>query len=139
MANLLNAAGVSLEDVRVESLKGTVFYAIAKIKLGDKVIEVDARPSDAINLALQMDRPIYVAETVMAEYGLDISEKETFPELRALKDMKAKYEAQEAEREAVIARKKQESEGLSEAEKAEREKQKQQEILALVFGDAVTE
>lgn len=75
IARLLAAADVSLEEVRVEALKNSIFYAIVKIRTDDKVHEIDARPSDAIALALQAACPIYVAENIMESEGVDIGEE----------------------------------------------------------------
>ncbi len=75
MAKLLQAAGVEVEEVRVEALKEDTFYAIVKLHCGDRVREIDARPSDAIALALRLGSPIYVAEGVWAKAGFDIPEE----------------------------------------------------------------
>ncbi|HZS77246.1 MAG TPA: bifunctional nuclease domain-containing protein [Ktedonobacteraceae bacterium] len=65
MVNLLQATGIQLEEVRIESLKDEVFYAVLKIRNGEKVQELDARPSDALSLAVMLKCPVYVAEEVM--------------------------------------------------------------------------
>lgn len=65
MANLLVAVKVEVEHVRVESIKEGIFYAVVRLKNAEDVAEVDARPSDAINLALRTDSPIYATEEVM--------------------------------------------------------------------------
>ncbi len=72
IANLLDAAGATLEEVRIESLKGDVFYATAKLSLGNTVREIDARPSDALALAVRTGSPIYAAEEVLERAGLPI-------------------------------------------------------------------
>jgi len=72
MAKLLEAAGAELEEVRIEVLKDFTFYAVAKLRSADNVREVDARPSDAIALALHMNSPIYVAQELLEHYGVDI-------------------------------------------------------------------
>ena len=74
MGSLLKAAGAELEEVRVEELKDDTYYAVAKIRVGDIVREVDARPSDAIALAVQTGSPIYAAEEVMKRAGKEIPE-----------------------------------------------------------------
>ena len=65
MVSLLQATGIQLEEVRIESLKDEVFYAVLKIRNGEKVQELDARPSDALSLAVLLKCPVYVAEEVM--------------------------------------------------------------------------
>ncbi|HLJ35102.1 MAG TPA: bifunctional nuclease domain-containing protein, partial [Ktedonobacteraceae bacterium] len=58
MVNLLHAANIELEEVRIESLTAEVFYATARFRNGEQTIELDARPSDALALAALLDRPI---------------------------------------------------------------------------------
>lgn len=70
--SLLQAINAEVEQVRVEALKETTFYAIVKIRCGKNVSEVDARPSDAIALAVLTGSPIFVAEDVLERAGADI-------------------------------------------------------------------
>lgn len=67
---LLVATNAKLEEVRVESLKDEIFYGVVKLRVGESVQEVDARPSDAIALAVQVGCPIYVSEEVFAKAGI---------------------------------------------------------------------
>ena len=75
MARVLEALGAKLEEARIEELKGDTFYAVAKLRIGGRDREVDARPSDAMALAVQTGSPIYVAEEVMERAGFDIPEE----------------------------------------------------------------
>jgi RNA polymerase sigma factor (sigma-70 family) len=77
MINLLRATGIEFEEARIETLKDDVFYAVAKFRNGTAVHELDARPSDAIALAVLLDRPIYVAEEVLAACGIALPEGKT--------------------------------------------------------------
>ena len=70
MAKLLEAAGAELEEVRIEALKDFTFYAVAKLRSADKVREVDARPSDAIALAVRLNSPIYVAQELLEQHAM---------------------------------------------------------------------
>ena len=70
LINLLHATGMEFEEARIETLRDEVFYAVAKFRNGAAVHELDARPSDAIALAVLLDRPIYVAEEVLARVGI---------------------------------------------------------------------
>lgn len=71
-ASLLQAINARVEEVRVETLQGDCFYGVVKIRCGEAVAEVDARPSDAINLAVLTGSPVFVAEDVMERAGQDI-------------------------------------------------------------------
>lgn len=61
--NLLDALGSDLTEITISELRDGTFYA----KLGLETQEIDARPSDAIALAVRYGAPIYVAEKVMEE------------------------------------------------------------------------
>ncbi|MEZ5357455.1 MAG: bifunctional nuclease family protein [Candidatus Zixiibacteriota bacterium] len=60
--NAVLALGGKIEKVEITELKEQTFYARLHIKLGDKHIDLDARPSDSIALALKAQCPIFVNE-----------------------------------------------------------------------------
>ena len=65
MAQLLNATGSSLEEIRIEALKDDTFYAVAMIRHGNTVQEVEARPSDALALTAYTNSVVYVSDEVL--------------------------------------------------------------------------
>ncbi len=66
LANVLRAAGAQLIEARITRLDAEVFYAIAKIaSTGGRLLDVDARPSDVINLAMLTGAPILVDPSVL--------------------------------------------------------------------------
>jgi hypothetical protein len=69
-ARLLEATQATVQRVSVSQLKEEVFYATIEINVGGAVKEVDARPSDAFNLALRFKAPIFVAPEVMASQSV---------------------------------------------------------------------
>ena len=70
MARLLEAAGATIERVTISSLRDETFYAVVTIVARDGSQEIDARPSDALNLAARVGAPIFVDDEVMAGAGL---------------------------------------------------------------------
>ncbi len=72
-ANLLQAGGMKLREVHIDRLMGTVFYATAIVDGFDGTTSVDARPSDAISLALltgaaiRVDRALLETESPRAD------------------------------------------------------------------------
>lgn len=62
-----------LERVVISELKDDTFFALLWLRQGDEPMVIDARPSDAIALALRADCPIYVAEQVMQAAKLNTS------------------------------------------------------------------
>ena len=74
MVNLLQATGTHVEEVRIEALKDEIYYAVIKIRNGDNIQEIDARPSDALTLAVLMNAPIYATEQILQQVGIAIPE-----------------------------------------------------------------
>lgn len=77
--NLLNASSSNIKRVEVTELKENTFYALVYLDTAEGEKQVDARPSDAIALALKTDAPLFVAEDVFTEAGMrgEIAEAET--------------------------------------------------------------
>lgn len=63
--NLIHHLNAQLERVVISELRDDTFFAQLWLKQQGDPVMVDARPSDAIALALRFDCPIYVSETVM--------------------------------------------------------------------------
>jgi len=67
LASVLTSLGGQLDRVEVCSLQDSTFYARLIVTRDGEVVEVDARPSDAIALAVRLEAPIFVAEEVLKE------------------------------------------------------------------------
>ena len=63
--NLIQNLNAELERIVITELRDATFFASLWLKQAGEQIVVDARPSDAIALALRFDCPIYVSEEVM--------------------------------------------------------------------------
>ena len=72
MAGLLDKANVRVESVAVSALEKDTFYATIHAQCGEDSFAIDARPSDAIALALHTQSPIFAAAEVMDGVGVDI-------------------------------------------------------------------
>ncbi|PJF48295.1 MAG: bifunctional nuclease family protein [Chloroflexi bacterium] len=72
-ANILNKLDARLSHVLINDLRHQHFYASIIVHAGDdeQEIALDARPSDAIALAVRLDCPIFVAEHVLDEAGVE--------------------------------------------------------------------
>jgi hypothetical protein len=85
LANVLQAAYVTLREVRINRLTSEVFHASARIEGGDGLRSVDARPSDALNLAALTGVPIREATEMfeaVARIGRVLVDPETLVPLR---------------------------------------------------------
>jgi len=69
MVTVLDGLGAEVERVVINNVEDSTFYARLILsmdnELGHKIIEVDARPSDSLVLALNTNKPIYVSRAVM--------------------------------------------------------------------------
>jgi bifunctional DNase/RNase len=65
--------GGRVESVRVDKIESNVFYGTLVLQSGSQHIELDARPSDAIAIAIGNGVPIHVARKVIDHAGLDMN------------------------------------------------------------------
>ena len=83
MAALLVAGGLELDRVIVHAIEDSTFHAVLKLRAEDddreqnpdddiEIIEVDARPSDAIALAVRTGSGIWMLEEVVAEASIAV-------------------------------------------------------------------
>ena len=69
LANVIETMGGAIEKIEINDLQDHTFFARIHIRQGQKSVEVDSRPSDAIALGIASVIPIFVAEHVLAEVG----------------------------------------------------------------------
>jgi len=74
MQNIIEGLQAEVTSVCVHSMKDSTFFAQITLQANGQPLEIDARPSDAIALALRFDAPIYVAEEVIEEHGFSESD-----------------------------------------------------------------
>ena len=67
LVNAVEALGGEFQDVVISELKEHTYYAVLRVRHEGELIEIDARPSDAIAVAVTCDPqlPIYVSEDVL--------------------------------------------------------------------------
>ncbi len=72
LKNLLEATGNVLSEVRITEMSDGVFYAVLVL---DNGVEVEARPSDSIALALRTGARIVCAEALLDEIGIAVPDE----------------------------------------------------------------
>lgn len=82
--SLLDAVGAVVERVVVNDLADNTFYARIILETPDATVEVDARPSDAIAVALRVGAPIYVARAILDAGGTAEGEPADNDDLRRI-------------------------------------------------------
>jgi uncharacterized protein len=80
LRNLIQGLNASVQKIVVTELKNDTFYAVIWMEQDGELISLDARPSDALALALRSDCPIYVSEEVIRVAKLSPSMTEATPE-----------------------------------------------------------
>src|ERR1700684_938344 len=63
--NLLFGLEAGVKKIVVSDLKDDTFYAVIWLERNGQLIGVESRPSDALAVAIRLDCPIYVEETVL--------------------------------------------------------------------------
>jgi bifunctional DNase/RNase len=69
LVNAVEQLGGQFQDVVISELKEHTYFAVLRVRQEGELIEIDARPSDAIAVAVTCDPPlpIYVAEDVLTD------------------------------------------------------------------------
>jgi bifunctional DNase/RNase len=94
--SVLKKLGGDVVSVRVDRIEDDVFYGSLLISKDGRTIEIDARPSDAIALAIGNSVPVFVAESVLSQAGVDV-DKFDFRRLREAPSPSAGVRAGEVE------------------------------------------
>jgi len=88
MKNIINVFNAEVERIIICNLEEDTYFANIIFKIGNKVKKVDARPSDAIALALRTSAPIYITEEILkkASTGKITIENENEIKIEQLKE-----------------------------------------------------
>ena len=90
LATTIAELGGTLSHILIRDLRNDVFFAHIMVNQNDESMEIDARPSDAIALAVRARVPIYVEEKVMEQAGItpedDIEEELDITETAEMDD-----------------------------------------------------
>jgi bifunctional DNase/RNase len=77
ICTMLEELGADLDRVIITDLNHKVYYASIVLVVGDRTIEIDARPSDALALAIRSDARILIEDAVMDASGISMVEEGT--------------------------------------------------------------
>lgn len=74
--NILETLDARVQKIEVNDLRENTFFALIYLQIGNQELTVDARPSDAIALALRTGAPIFVDEDVIRRAkSVDVSKE----------------------------------------------------------------
>lgn len=65
--NCFDYLAVKVERIEVCDLRNNTYYALIYLRNGEQISSIDARPSDAIAIALRAKAPIFVSEDVISK------------------------------------------------------------------------
>lgn len=77
LKSVFGELGAAISYIMVNDIHDSTFYARIVCEQGSHTIEIDARPSDAIALAVRTDVPIYVEQHVLDQAGVPLDEEES--------------------------------------------------------------
>jgi bifunctional DNase/RNase len=69
IGRLLDGVGSKVERVEVTELVDDTFIASVHVRTGNRSLQIDSRPSDAINVAVRSQAPIFWAEEIVERVG----------------------------------------------------------------------
>ena len=103
LRNVINDLGAKIVSIVISDLIDDIFYARIILDVAGRHVEVDARPSDAIALAVRAKSPIYVEESVLERAGvaLENSEEAIAPTAESRKDREAEDDNLDAYRDFI--------------------------------------
>jgi uncharacterized protein len=73
---VLSELDVSCVRVSVTELKENTFYAAITLQANGREVDIDSRPSDALALAVRTGAPIFAADEVIAESGIEFEHED---------------------------------------------------------------
>jgi bifunctional DNase/RNase len=119
LARILTRINGSVHRVIVTHARDNVFYATLIIEKDGKLIEIDARPSDSIVMALKFKAPIFIAKSLFEKMSVSMQEPLAVEEeyglvLQALTSEIARYLSFKSDRGVMIA-------GISKGSRAEKD------------------
>src|SRR3989454_793004 len=74
LKQVITGLGADLRKVIITQVKDNTYYAELHIYRGDAVIQIDARPSDSIAVALRLKAPIFTSESLLALTSIETAE-----------------------------------------------------------------
>lgn len=74
MRAMLEELGATIDHIVIADLNDQVYYATVVLSIADRTVQLDARPSDAIALAVRTDARILIEEAVMDNAAVSLDE-----------------------------------------------------------------
>ncbi|MBI4176355.1 MAG: bifunctional nuclease family protein [Candidatus Aenigmarchaeota archaeon] len=72
MVDILDTYDMDVLMVKVESFSGDAYFSKLVIQQGDRVLNLDAKPSDSIAVAVRKGAPVYVSQQLLGQLGKNV-------------------------------------------------------------------
>ncbi|HEX2235577.1 MAG TPA: bifunctional nuclease family protein [Actinomycetota bacterium] len=76
LRDIMKETEIQVERVLINDLVDSTFFAVIRMAMDGRTAEVSSRPSDAIALAVRIDAPIFAAEEVLEQAGIELRDEE---------------------------------------------------------------
>ncbi len=76
LRDILSEMNVTVDRILISELVDQTFYALIQMSMNGQTAEVSSRPSDAIALAVRINAPIFAAEEVLEQAGIELRDDE---------------------------------------------------------------
>jgi bifunctional DNase/RNase len=84
--SFLDSFQIELEEVIIYNLVEGIFFAKVVCQQNGKSLEIDARSSDAVAIALRCEKPIYTHDFILGSAGIIIDEDDDDPDTEEIED-----------------------------------------------------
>jgi bifunctional DNase/RNase len=71
--SIIVGLGGSLQKVHITRVEKNTYYAELHVARGGEVVQIDARPSDSIAIALRLSAPIFASDTLLSDVQVEES------------------------------------------------------------------
>lgn len=67
--DILENFGIGIAQIKIDRYQNEIYYATIILRQGDNILELDARPSDSIALAVRTNTPLYMRSDILEANG----------------------------------------------------------------------
>lgn len=86
IVSIVEQTGYTLDRIEINNVEKETYYATLYLVKDEQTIEIDARPSDAIAVAMRMDAPIFVTANVLMDGSVSTDAQKDEEEAKEFKD-----------------------------------------------------
>ena len=86
IVSIIEKTGYSLDRIEINNVEKETYYATLYLVQNEQTLEIDARPSDAIAVAMRMDAPIFVTANVLMDGSVSTDAQKDEEEAKEFKN-----------------------------------------------------